>query len=113
MVNRKKLLAAFSGLLAVSLVVFQGAAATQDGALKIVCANEGSNIYTPPESVQYSYRYGPGDPLSTATESTSGRPRRPTCFQRRAVRKRRQHSIQYPFDGRADVDRTGKWCRGS
>ena len=59
MVNRKKLLAAFSGLLAVSLVVFQGAAATQNSTLKIVCANEGSNIYTPPESVQYSYRYGP------------------------------------------------------
>lgn len=59
MVNRKKLLAAFSGLLAVSLVVFQGAAAAQNSTLKIVCANEGSNIYTPPESVQYSYRYGP------------------------------------------------------
>ena len=56
MVNRKKLLAAFSGLLAVSLVVFQGAAATQNSTLKIVCANEGSNIYTQPESVQYSYR---------------------------------------------------------
>ena len=36
MVNRKKLLAAFSGLLAVSLVVFQGAAATQNSTLKIV-----------------------------------------------------------------------------
>ena len=56
---KKRVLMFFSTLMAIALLAIQGAAASNNITLKIICANTGKVIYTPPESTQYAYRYGP------------------------------------------------------
>ena len=56
---KKRVLMFFSTLMAIALLAIQGAAASNNITLKIICANTGKVIYTPPESTQYAYLYGP------------------------------------------------------
>lgn len=56
---RKRISAFFSVLAAIVLLTVPASAASSGSILKIICADAGQVIFTPPGSTQYAYRYGP------------------------------------------------------
>ena len=56
---RKRISAFFSVLAAIVLLTVPASAASSGSTLKIICADAGQVIFTPPGSTQYAYRYGP------------------------------------------------------
>lgn len=56
---RKRISAFFSVLATIVLLTVPASAASSGSTLKIICADAGQVIFTPPGSTQYAYRYGP------------------------------------------------------